>query len=85
MNRHRHSTVVEPFADRLTALIRALHLKPAGFIRLTGLHRSTVYAWLNGARTPDVDNRDLDTIVETTKVRRDWLTDASGNMFDGEA
>ena len=82
---NRNGSVAPVWADRLTELIRALHLTPAKFFRLTNVPTTTGYQWLEGKRIPDLDNPRLLAIVEATNVRWAWLTDGSGNMFDEEA
>lgn len=83
MRTRRTAAVAGNWPDRLSKLIRALRMTPAQFFRLTGVPPATGYHWLEGSRVPNIDNPHLQTIVEETPARWEWLTDGRGKMLDG--
>ena len=69
--------------NRLKQLRKTLNLKQREFAEKIGVTTGVVGGWESGSNKPG-DAR-IDKICYTFKVRRDWLENGNGEMFEPEA
>lgn len=69
--------------DRINLLISELNDTPSRFAKHVGIDASNMYKKLKG--TVKFTDSDLNKMVNTTSVNRDWLLTGKGEMFTDRA